>query len=432
MVSRDFPSLTQLAVFSVAGLATTVVFTRYVLPELLPAAWRPPEVGRIWQLPVLENPGLAARAAVCLLVLVPSVLVLTLVAPPRWENDVAALSPVPPSILARDAALRADLQAPEPGQMIVIRAVDAEDALRKSERVAGRLRAAVSDGVLAGFDAPSSYLPSRQTQQARQALLPDGDRLEAALAQAQAGLPFRPGLFTPFVDAVERTRSAAPATYDDIMQTPLGLRLGALLFPRGDGWTAIIPLADVRDPAAMETVAASSDDAAIHFVDLRSEANGLIIRFRDAAMLKLAAGAGLLFVVLWAGLGSWRRTLVVLLPVSLALLADLAIISLIGQRISLFHLVSVLLVVGTTSDYALFFNRYNLSEAERGRNLRALLLCWGASLSGFGLLSLSSIPVLQAIGTTLAVGLTMGLLLASVLPQPGLRLPRASLKSLFN
>lgn len=167
MVSLDFPSLTQLAVFSVAGLAATVAYTRLVLPQLLPAAWRPPEVGRFWQLPVLQDPRPTTRAVICLLVLIPSVLVLTLVAPPRWENDVAALSPVPPSILARDAALRADLQAPEPGQMMVIRAADVEAALQMSERVASGLREAVDAGVLAGFDAPSLYLPSRKTQQAR-------------------------------------------------------------------------------------------------------------------------------------------------------------------------------------------------------------------------------------------------------------------------
>ena len=429
MVSRSFPSLTQLALFSVVGLATTLAFTRLVLPNLLPAAWRPPEVSALWRAPFLDNPGVAVRVAVCLAVLIPAVLSLLLVAPPRWQSDVAGLSPVPPAILARDAALRADLQAPEPGQMIVIRAGDAQAALEKSERIAARLDEAGRAGALAGFDAPSRYLPSIATQRARQALLPDSGRLQAALAEAQQGLPFRPELFAPFVDAVAWSRTADPVTWDDVMRTPLGLRLGALLFPRQDGWTAIVPLAEVHDPAAIAALVAALGDDAIRYIDLRSEANRLIEGFRAEAVAKLALGAALLFAVLWAGLRSWRRTLVVLVPVAVALIADLAIVSLLGQRVSLFHIIAVLLVAGTTVDYALFFNRYNLGTAERERNLRALLLCWAASLSGFGLLSLSAVPVLQAIGTTLAAGLTVGLLVAAVVPQPGLQLVGEAPKS---
>lgn len=429
MVSRSFPSLTQLALFSVVGLATTLAFTRCILPHLLPATWRPPEASSLWRAAFLDDPSLIGRAAVCLCVLVPAVVSLVVVAPARWQNDIAALSPVPPAILARDAALRSDLQAPEPGQMIVIRAPDAETALASSERVAARLAQAVQAGSLAGFDAPSLALPSVAMQRSRQALLPEQSVLEAALAEAQQGLPFRPGLFTPFVEAIARSRSADPVTYDDIIQTSLGPRLGTLLFPRDDGWTAILPLAAVHDPAGIASLVAGLGDPGVRFVDLRGETNRLIGEFRNEVMAGLAVGACLLFAVLCASLRSWRRTLVVLVPVAVALVADLAIVSLLGQRLSLFHIIAVLLVAGTTVDYALFFNRCDLDTADRQRNLRALLLCWSASLSGFGLLALSSVPVLQAIGTTLVAGLTVGLLVAAVVPQPGLRRWRRGLTS---
>lgn len=421
MLSGDFPSLTQLAVFSISGLATTVMFTRYVLPQLLPPAWHPPDIGRAWMMPLLRRLGSAGRIVACIIVLLASAAVLTFVAPPRWENDIAALSSIPHSVLAHDELLRADLKAPEPGQMIVIRAPDAELALQKSEALAARLRALVEEGGLSGFEAPSFYLPSLETQRTRQAILPSRDKLEAELGRAQAGLPFKPDLFAPFLDAVEKARTGPLATPDNLAQTPLRLRLGVLLFPRREGWTAIVPLSGVADPTRLADFAASFGDAAIRYVDLRAETNRLIIEFRNGALLKLAGGAVLLFVVLWAGLKSWRRTLAVLLPVPLAILADLAIVSLLGQRISLFHLVSVLLVIGTTSDYSLFFNRTDLDAADRKRNLQALLLCWSTTVAGFGLLSLSSIPVLQAIGTTLTAGLTAGLLLAALLTQPDLR-----------
>lgn len=429
MVSRDMPSLTQLAVFSIAGLATTLAVTRWVLPQLLPAEWRPPAIAGDGLSRFLAWRASNKHKLTVVLVVLAAFAGLAWLAPPRWEDDVATLSPIPRSLLAVDERLRADLGAPEAGQMIVVRAPSAEDALQKSEAIAAKLSMLVVEGALAGFEAPSTYLPSQQTQRAHQSALPDRERLQAELTRAQAGLPFRPDLFAPFIDAVEATRTGALLGPQDLAETPIGLRVGSLLLQRDESWTALLPLKSGADPTRIVELVRSLDDPKIRYINLRAETNRLLLQVRNDALIRLGGSGVLLTLALYAVLRSPASLLAVLLPVPLALFADLVVLSLLGQRVSLFHLVSLLLVVGTTNDYSLFFNRADPDPINRKQNCRALLLCWATTVAGFGLLSLSSLYVLKAIGSTLTIGVTAGLLFAALLAVPDLPQERRSLKT---
>ena len=64
----------------------------------------------------------------------------------------------------------------------------------------------------------SEFLPSAARQRARQAALPDAPALRRALTQAANGLPFRPGLFEPFLRDVEQARTGAPLDLDRVQR----------------------------------------------------------------------------------------------------------------------------------------------------------------------------------------------------------------------
>jgi predicted exporter len=172
-------------------------------------------------------------------------------APPLWENDLAALSPVPRELLRLDQELRTALGAPEVGHLIAVTAPDAETALRHGETIAAYLDERQTAGVLAGYDGAMRYLPSARMQQQRQALLPDAATLTANLNAALEGLPFKPGLFAPFLDAVAAARIAPPLRPEDLRGTLLGTRVNALLFAGERGWTALLPLSGVQDARAL-------------------------------------------------------------------------------------------------------------------------------------------------------------------------------------
>jgi len=418
MVTADFVGLAQLGVFAITGLLTAALVTRWVLPALLPPIWTPPHAlnGQFWLYSFLTLP----RWMAAVIIATGSVILLFGVLKPSqlWENDIAALSPIPEQLIAQDRELRSQLGAPEAGQLIVINAADAETALQRSEIVARWLEMQIQQGALTSFDMAARYLPSRATQRARQAALPAADRLNADLQQALHGLPFKPGLFTPFLQAVETTRTAALLSPGDLAGTALGLRVSSLLLQRQAGWTALVPLTGVTTNSGLAEALSELPLNGVNYLDLKRETNQLVAEFRNAALLRLGWGAVLFSAVLWLGLGSLRRLCVVLLPVTLAVALDIAVLLLLGKQLSLFHLVSLLLVAGLGIDYSLFFSRPTTDVHARLRTLRAVLICCGSTLVVFGMLAFSELPVLQAIGQTVAIGVLTSFMMALVLAQP--------------
>ncbi|MBE2293508.1 MAG: MMPL family transporter, partial [Phycisphaerales bacterium] len=106
MITPNFPGLSQLGVFTLAGIIAAVVTTRWLLPALLPIDWVPPQPGMIgpWADWLLEpRPRLALTLGILGLLLLVGLLVR---APPLWEDDIAALSPVPRALLQLDQELR--------------------------------------------------------------------------------------------------------------------------------------------------------------------------------------------------------------------------------------------------------------------------------------------------------------------------------------
>ena len=68
---------------------------------------------------------------------------------------------------------------------------------------------------------------------------------------------------------------------------------------------------------------------------------------------------------------------------------DVAILRLTGELLSLFHLVSLLLVVGISIDYGLFFSRGDTDAGMRGRTFHGLMVCMLSTVSVFGILATS-------------------------------------------
>ena len=95
----------------------------------------------------------------------------------------------------------------------------------------------------------------------------------------------------------------------------------------------------------------------------------------------------------------------------------------LGERFSLFHIASFLLVIGLGLDYALFFNRRDGTQAERGRTVYGLVVCSTTTILVFGVLALSQIPVLRAIGLTTALGSLACLVFAAFLAESPKKLP---------
>jgi predicted exporter len=109
----------------------------------------------------------------------------------------------------------------------------------------------------------------------------------------------------------------------------------------------------------------------------------------------------------------------VLVPVLAAAVLDVATLVLLGQRLTVFHLVSLLLVIGVGINYALFFNRHQWDAGERALTLLSLCVAALATLWASGILATSGTPVLRAIGITIGVGTVYAFVLSALLARPG-------------
>jgi predicted exporter len=416
------PGLQQLAVFAVAGVLAAGLATRWLLPPLLPSRVRD----------AADTPGLAWLAtrldalprprALPALLLLAALAAIALAPGPFWQNDLGALTPVPPVLLARDAALRQALGAPDVRYQLLLQAPTADAVLTLSERVTPALDDLVKRGVLGAAELPSRYLPSLGMQRARQARLPDRTALTADLAAAGRGLPFRPGLFAPFIRDVERARALPPLTPAAFERTPPGARLASMLVNQDGQWYGLGTLVDVRDPQALAAWARTR--RGVRLLDLKATSEQWVAAYRARILEALAGSALLLVLAVTLALHGPRRAWHVLAPMTLATLLALATLRIAGIALTLFHLVALILAAGLGLHYALFFERDSDDPAERRRTLHATLVCVAAALLVFGSLAGSSVPVLRAIGLTVALGVGYHFAL-SLLMAPHRRAPGA-------
>lgn len=423
MLLSGFPGLAQLGLFSIAGLVMAVAVTRYVLPALLPpgftvhaAAGLAPQVASV----VRRAPRL--RFAL----IVVSVLALIFLAvqdKPFWSDELASLSPIASSDRLLDEQLRRDIGAPDVRHLIVINAADQDAALAASEQISALLQRSIQQGHLKGFESPSVYLPSLAAQRARQAAIPAPAVLRENLQEAQRGLPFRAGLFEPFLHDAAAAAVQPLLQRADLHGTGLALKLDSLLVKRNSGpsagWAAMLPLRGVSNAAAIGHALALEHGPAV-LIDLKHESDALYQTYRREVITYSLLGIGAIVLLLLASLRSPRRVVDVLAPLAAAVLVTFSLLVLLGNPLSIFHLVGLLLVVAIGSNYALFFERQAANAEERERTMVSLLFANTTTMLAFGLLAFSKVPVLHAIGTTVAIGAFLSLAFSAILIRRGL------------
>lgn len=315
------------------------------------------------------------------------------------------MSPVPRAALALDREMRGQLGAGEAGQLVLVRGETAEAVLEREEGLMPVLEGLRERGVLAGFEAAARVVPSVAMQRRRQAALPEEWVLAARVAEARAGLGFRAGAFSPFLEGVAGARAGVPLLPGDFGGTLMGARLGPLLVERGGGWVGPVMLQGVRDGGA---VAAAVNGTGV-YVDMRAELGGVLSEYTARGWWWLGVSGVLVAGVLGLGLRDLRLVLRVGGALGAALVVTVGVLTAWGVRFSLIHLVALQLVVGVGLDYALFFARRQLDAEERARTLRTLVTCNGMTLLTFGLLAGCQTPLLRDIGATVTVGAVLAM-----------------------
>lgn len=420
MLLSSFHGLAQLGLLTIAGVVTAGLVTRWVLPALTPAGILERKLVRLpFKAPLGVTP-LARYAWPAVALAAAASLIVVLQSSRLWDDDLSNLTPVSEDIKRLDRELRSQLGAPDPRFLVFATAADREMLLQKSERIGLVLDGVVKNGGIGGFEMAARFVPSRQVQEARRAALPDAATLAGNLEKAMADLPFRPGLFAPFLADVARARAQPLLVPEALRGTSIGAKVGSLLVPAAGGWAALVPISDVRDAGALESALRASGERDVQLLDLKREADSLVAGYRAEALRLLGIGLACIALLVYAGLRSLAATARVLAPVVAATLLDVATLALSGVPLTLFHLVALLLVIGVGTNYALFFNRPRHNHGERELMLLSLGVASVATIISASALATSGTPVLRAIGMTAAIGTLYALMLCALLA------PRAS------
>ncbi len=425
LLFSGFPGLSQLGLYALSGVVTAALVTRFVLPSLAGTRVVVPPPGP-WVYRLLPLLGQAHHLRVGVMVL--AVLAFGYLVEQRdtlWDGNLSALSTTNEADAAVDSRMRADLAAPDARYLVLVSGADQEQALQAAEQVGLQLDRLVEQGVIGGYDTPTRFLPSQATQMARLASLPDAEILQARLQRALVDSPLSASKLGPFVADVQAARQAGPLQLKDMDGSSLALVVRAMLTPGAKGWNVVMPLRPAPGAphaeipvAALRAALAGSRGL---FVDMRTEFEDLYNGYVDQAVQLSLAGFFAIVLLLAVALRNTRRLARVLLTLVLTVAGVIAVLHFSGARLHLLHLVGMLLVVAVGSNYALFFDRVAGGEPLDAVTLLSLMVATLTTAIGFGVMALSTVPVLQAIGIIVGPGALLALALSAVLVYPAAR-----------
>ena len=443
LLPSGFSGLFQLGLYSIGGLVAAALVTRFVLPHWLPRNFSIRDVSPIG-VAVSRALGRIKGASLIVAVLaLASGTAIYLHNDTLWNREISALSPVSLADQDLDAQLRVDIRAPDVRYMVVVSAPDEQAALSVAEKVSTQLNYLIDENVIGGFDSPTHYVPSLAAQRARQASLPSPSDLHDRLQKALVGMPLRLERLEPFIADATAARTQPLLTRKDLDDTSLASGFDALMLHRQQGWIALMPLRasastpsyinDRRVRGAVEKAASWALRAAsgqANVLDIKGEADSLYSTYLSEAVRLSLAGFAAIVILLLVSLRSPARVIRVVTPLALAVLTVVGGFVVLGRQLTILHVIGLLLIVAVGSNYALFFDR-RANDAHPGSvplTLASLLIANLATVVSFGILAFSTVPVLKALGSTVAPGALLALffsaLLARHLPAPAARVMR--------
>jgi len=387
LLGSDLPLVRQVGVFVAAGLlaalGSAILWFAQVDDPFLEtrrfARARP------------ESPVLRGTARAVLL----AAAAVALAGPLRltWRDDVRDLEVPSPALESNDADLRSRFG--DSGDRMVYLTqgatpTEARDCLDRFLAWHDRAfpgTAVLSFGALLPSPAEWAALPSRLA--GLEAFGPD---LGAALARHG----FDPSAFVAFNDAWARWRDGRGTTAYDAFVGNLGASLRgpvALTLASHAGACWFVTLADhsggAEPPADTHTFSSRELE----------NLNGLFGRYRMSALRLSTLGLGIIGLSVFAIYG-WRRGFGIFAVPCGSCLFAFGLFGLLGHPLNLFHLLGAFLGVCLAHNYAIF----TWESAARGEtpppSIRISASCAAAS---FGVLALSGIPVVAALGSMVTV-----------------------------
>lgn len=397
-----FPALTQIAIFSAAGLIGAYLSAVCLLPALLKGVeLRPAQ----WPLNVAQT-LLNAREALLKKIPTPALLAVLLMfcAAGLWQlnskNDIRQWVGAPPSLMAQAQAIARITGYQPTSQFFLVRADTEQQLLERQTALSERLDQLISMGKLQGYLALNQLVSQpREQQQVKAALSALPQHWQPLL---ELGVPL-----AALQNELAQLQALPEQRIDDALNGPLAEPWRLLwLGHHADGVAAMVSLQGLNNASLLRVQA--QDLPGVELVDRLGDLNKVFAATQlSAAELKLLSCA-LIVLLLIAPFGFGGAVRIVALPL-LAALCSLASLGWLGQPLTLFSLFGLLLVTAISVDYAILMREQIGGAAV---SLLGTLLAALTTWLSFGLLAVSSTPAVSNFGLSVSLGLAFSFILA--------------------
>lgn len=424
------PGLAQLGSLVGLGIALSAVVMIFAyLPSLFPDRWAPSN--KTTEPAPSIHAAIAPRAARLRLslgltaaLLIASV-VIVVIGRPGLDASAKALQPRDSQAYATLDAIKAHLNQNQEPIWLVVAGTNETQVARRLDAVEPVLSEAVSNHLLAGFNTAALLWPRPANQAANRAtaraLIGERDLLRAAAASGGFA-PDAMGLMDRMMDTWRRAAESTNVFWPTnpvcswildklVSREPGAFYAAGYLFPSAKPPTSGADLRALQSRMPREGVWVSS-------WELLGETVLAEVR-KNMWKLVLPMG-GLVLLSLGLAFRRWKEFLLSLGVLALSGLCLLAIMECAGWSWNLLNLMAAPLILGTGVDYSIFMQLalrrhhgdMHMAHASVGR---ALLLCGGTAVSGFGSLAFSSNAGMASLGEVCAVGIGMNVVISVLL-----------------
>jgi len=400
-----FPGLQQIAVFSTVGLVAAYCCVLFWYPKIFTRMVKTGDtsINRISTALIdLWDSRVTVPGLICLMIVIMVVIVMGFTRL-SVNDDIRMLQHAPQYLLDEEKAVKAIFQSNSANQFFVIQGVSPQAILESEEKLRMALDDLVAKGKLGSYTGLSQAVPSLSKQSQNVQLLQKALTVDSPLYSYFADVGFSPDVVNSY------TTNLGSATehflqFEDWIQSTAAepyrlLWLGEIEQGREKGYASLVILNGVTDLSMLKQIAPNY--TGVSFVDRVGDISNLLKRYREVAIYLLASAYTLILGMLLFRYKA-RQVLIILLPAAMAAGLAVSITSLLGVPMNLFNTLALILVLGISVDYSIFF-----AEKARGRNttMLAVLLSAVETILSFGLLALSETPLIQSFGLMVLLGI---------------------------
>jgi predicted RND superfamily exporter protein len=341
---------------------------------------------------------------------------------PALDHTANALRPQNSAAYAALDEIKLRLNQKREPLWLIITGTNEQEIARRLDQVTVILERAVSNRFIDSFTLPTPLWPRPDFQKANQKtvvhLLAQQEKLrEAALTQGfnTNSLGLLDNVFTTWQTAI-----ASPNVFWPTNEVSRWILEKMVARSQGDFLVFGLIFPASRSPVTLESVAAWSNDLArAGFIVSGWELLGASVLQRVQQNLARVVWP-MIFLVLLSLWLAFRRLTEIILSLAVLLLSGLCLLVVMrcaGWSWNLLNLMALPLMLGSGVDYSIFMqlalrrHHGDLSAAYRSVG-RALLLCGGTAVAGFGSLSLSTNSGMASLGQVCAVGIGSNMLIS--------------------